>query len=105
MNNRLDEIRTYIDSLGNECDWFYNFNKQFFVEELKRELNSTHFLYNKDFNAVLKSECNDDVIYNITDGSFVVVHLTYQKENSINYPRYRIIDNIVDLKKFIKSKG
>ncbi|CUO20844.1 hypothetical protein [Clostridium paraputrificum] len=105
MNNILDDITTYIDSLGNECDWFYNFSKQFFEEELKRELNSTHFLYNKDFKAILKSECNDDVIYYIKDGSFIVVHLTYQKENAINYPRYKIIDNIVGLKKFIKSKG
>jgi len=101
VRNLIDEIITYINGLDDECNWFYNFNKKFFEEELKRELNSKHFLYNKDFKAILKSDCNDDVIYYINDNSFVIVHLTYQKENTINYPRYKIIDNIVDLKKFI----
>ncbi|GAA0086361.1 hypothetical protein UT300007_28000 [Clostridium sp. CTA-7] len=104
MGNLSDEIINYINGLDDECDWFYNFNKQFFEEELKRELNNNHFLFNKDFKAILKNECNDDVIYYISDGRFINVHLTYQLENSSNYPRYKIFDNIEELKEFIKSK-
>ncbi len=104
MRNLTGEIITYINSLDDECEWFYNFNKQFFEEELKRGLNKDHFLYDKDFNAILKNECNDDVIYSLNDSIFAVVHLTYQMENSRNYPRYKIFDDIEELKEFIKSK-
>ena len=97
----LDELAGYINKLDNECEWFYNFNREFFEKEIKKEMNSDHFLYNKKLKAILKSECNDDVIYYIEDKVFVVVHLTYQKESTPFYPRYEIIENIIELKKYI----
>lgn len=98
----VHKVVTYINSLDDDCNWFYNSNNDFFEKELKRELNNEHFLYNKDLKAILKNECNDDVIYYINDGSFVIVHLTYQVESSSRFPRYEVFNDIEELKEFLR---
>jgi len=56
--------------------------------ELSKELSSDHILYAKKALAVARREDNDDVVYWIKElDKFAVVHLTYGKEISPNFPK------------------
>ena len=56
-------------------------------KELEKELSLKHILYGKEAVAVARREDNDDVIFWIKYlNKFAVVHLTYSKETSSEYP-------------------
>ena len=61
----------------------------FFEEELARELHLSHRLYGLKAKCFAKSDSNDDVAFEIEDGSIAVVHLTYSVESSGNFPGYK----------------
>jgi hypothetical protein len=60
----------------------------FFVHELSKEVSKEHFLNWKKVTAIAKNAQSDDVLFSIEDSQYnlVVVHLTYSKENSTDYP-------------------
>ncbi|WP_324728257.1 hypothetical protein VO178_15650 [Lysinibacillus fusiformis] len=56
-------------------------------DELKKELSQQHILYGKKAIVVARREDNDDVIFWIeTMNKYAVVHLTYSKETTSEYP-------------------
>jgi hypothetical protein len=60
-------------------------------EELKRELSLNHILFRKKVVAVARREDNDDVVFWMSDiKRYAVVHLTYLKETSSEFPRTKL---------------
>jgi hypothetical protein len=56
--------------------------------ELIRELSSSHILYGKSAVAVARRQDNDDVVYWVNElDRYAIVHLTYAKENSTDFPK------------------
>ena len=54
------------DKYGDEFNWSmvpFSKAKGALVNELKREIGETHFLYHKTIYAVAKCDSNDDVLY------------------------------------------
>jgi hypothetical protein len=72
-------------------------NKAFFENELAKEINSNHPLFNKAVEAIAYSRMQDDVLFKINDDTFeyAVVHLTYSKtvEKSPKYPATKFYKN------------
>lgn len=64
-------------------------HKEFFEVELARELHLSHKLYGLKLKSFAKSSVNDDVAFEVEDGTVVVVDLTYSIENSGAYPFYK----------------
>ena len=59
--------------------------------ELVSELSSEHILNGKESIAVARRCDNDEVVYWIPElNKFAVVHLTYCKENSSEYPKTKL---------------
>ena len=72
------------DKYGDRFNWImipFTQGRGSLVEELKREIGSGHFLYDKMIYAVAKCESNDDVLY-VTGSEtgadiYYIFHLTY----------------------------
>ena len=65
----------------------FNQSEGSFVHELYSELSETHPLYKRKIRwAVARCYANDDVLFLGEDGVYYIVHLTYSKTNSQNYP-------------------
>lgn len=79
----------------------------FFVDELKREIGKSHFLYDKKIWAVAKCTSNDDVLYVATNGYgadiYYIFHLTYSENNSAGFPHYKELENLSAVKQFIEQ--
>ncbi|NRF96321.1 hypothetical protein HQN89_36870 [Paenibacillus frigoriresistens] len=74
------------------------------IDELKRELTSHHQLSGKMLNAVAQSEACDDVLYQDKESKqYYLVHLTWAKEKSIEYPKYKVFINLEDFIKYCKE--
>lgn len=56
--------------------------------ELIKELSSSHILYGKKAVAVARRQDKDDVVYWVNElDKYAIVHLTYNKENSSEFPK------------------
>lgn len=101
-------FRDLSDKYGEEFNWhMLPFSDKFFVEELKREIGSEHFLYNEDIWAVAKCDSNDDILY-VTgneDGKdcYYIFHLTYTKNNANGFPRSIKFIGIEAVKEYIEK--
>lgn len=78
-----------------------------YVEELKREIGTMHYLYEKDIWAVAKCDSNDDVLY-LTKGEngedcYYIFHLTYSANNAVSFPKCREFNTIEDVKDYIEK--
>ena len=93
-------VENFIEKYDEDFPWYVleGERHKVFEKQLHKEVISLHGLYDKkeSLRAVVKSECNDDVIF-VDDEYCYVVHLTWAKGNEI-YPRYQVmtIDNIPD---------
>ena len=80
--------------------------KEYFKSELVKEINKEHILYGIEVKEIARREDCDDVLFLLLDGSnrYAVVHLTWsgKSEDSKNYPRTRLYNNIEEL---IKEEG
>ena len=52
-------------------------NRRPFETELQRELSPAHPLFDIGAEAIGKSEANDDVLFQLQNGEFALVHLTW----------------------------
>lgn len=75
------------------------------AKELHRELCKTHPLYGIEAMAYAKSEANDDVLFSMDNGKCVIVHLTYSKEDTGEYPRFIEFYDIESALKYILNGG
>ncbi|NIT60695.1 MAG: hypothetical protein GWN00_32175 [Aliifodinibius sp.] len=61
-----------------------NDNSQNIESELKKELNEGHKLYGKRLKVKARRIDNDDVLFELSDGNYAVVHLTWSVKKEIN---------------------
>ena len=82
------------------------FTNKTFVEELRKEIGESHFLYNEKIYAVAKCDSNDDVYVcgreNEKD-AYYIFHLTWQSSNEKGFARYKKIVGINAVKEYIES--
>ncbi|WCN37019.1 hypothetical protein [Aneurinibacillus uraniidurans] len=70
-------------------------------DELKREINQYHPLACKLLNAIARSESCDDVLYQDKENHlYYLVHLTWAKEQSSQYPVFKIFFELEDFIKY-----
>lgn len=93
---------------GDSFHWhMLPFSEQRFVAELKREIGSNHFLYDKRIWAVAKCDSNDDVLF-VTENEYkedvyYIFHLTYTDYNAEGYPRSVELNGIKKVKEYIEK--
>ncbi|MDE7271961.1 MAG: hypothetical protein K2N95_02710 [Lachnospiraceae bacterium] len=79
-----------------------------FVNELKREIGQSHFLYNRKIWAVAKCDSRDDVLFvTVNDDRedvYYIFHLTYSDDNAIGYPQYKELNGVVKMKEYIEER-
>lgn len=82
------------------------------TKELEKEVSPKHILYGKVAIAVARREDNDDVIFWIQKlNKYAVVHLTYSKEISSEFPITRLFtlseleEHCKSVSKLHKTKG
>jgi len=90
---------------GEKFNWkMLSFIDKTYIQEAEQEIKKGHFLYGKRLWSVAKCTDNDDVLF-VTgnDGKdlYVILHLTYNDNQDINYPEYVLIDNIYELEKYL----
>jgi len=71
---------------------------QFFEDEHLREIPPSHALYGRKFQAIAKNSTCDDVLYQLDDGTFSQVQLTFTKappELPV-WPRHDEFKNLAD---------
>lgn len=86
--------------------WDEPVNAKAFEIELDRELHPSRFLYQfkGQFRAIAKNESNDDVIFEIKDRGFVLVHLTWSNnEPNEDYPKYKMLAQVSDINDVIDN--
>lgn len=75
--------------------------KDYFKEELYKEINKNHILYGIEVQELGRRENCDDVLFFLLDGTnrYAVVHLTWSQkiESDSCYPKTRIYINLADL--------
>lgn len=96
------------DKYGDDFNWhLLPVSNNTFVTELKKEIGTTHFLYEKDIRAVAKCDSNDDVLYVVRgdsgEGKYYIFHLTYSVNNVVGFPKYREFSTIEDVKDYIEQ--
>ena len=98
------------DKYGNDFNWHMvplSQSNGVLVKELKKEIGEEHFLYYKKIWAVAKCDSNDDVLY-LTgeDGKdvYYIFHLTYSKNNTVDFPKYKKFHNITAVKEYIEQE-
>ncbi|MCZ8347454.1 MAG: hypothetical protein O9346_13650 [Leptospiraceae bacterium] len=58
-----------------------DFEKEKIKEELFKEINNKHILFNKNVVPFIKRYDTDDVIFKLENESFALVHLTWSNKN------------------------
>ncbi|MBP2655185.1 MAG: hypothetical protein H6Q73_2754 [Firmicutes bacterium] len=76
-------------------------NKDFFKQELYRELCEEHILYGIQVKELARREDRDDVLFLLLDSSnrYAVVHLTWtgKEEKNSYFPATRLYSNFTDV--------
>jgi hypothetical protein len=65
--------------------------------ELQRELPPGHMLYGKTVVAKAIGYDPDDVVFQLEDGKFAAVHLTWKVESDTNWPFTLLFDSLKSL--------
>jgi len=75
---------------GDDFNWMnVNERGKSFLDELNSELISAHPLYRKAQAALAKCDSKDDVLFLLYDNSYAIVHLTYSRKNTNEFPLYK----------------
>jgi hypothetical protein len=93
-----------LDKYGDDFNWAKISEAGSFLDEVNSELNDTHPLFEKVVKAVAKCEANDDVLFLLNDSSWVIVHLTYSKNNEKGFPIYKSFSDLLSAMKYIEEQ-
>jgi hypothetical protein len=63
-------------------------SQTFYANEATKEIHSGHPLHGQTFTTFANCSACDDVAFSMTDGSFVIVHLTYNTNERPPWPRF-----------------
>lgn len=72
--------------------------------ELKREIAKGHPLWGVDVIAIAIGGNGDDVLFEIPNGKYAYVHLTWRKETKPDWPHCEIFENFEKAQEFIDSE-
>lgn len=64
-----------------------------FEKELARELCEKHVLYGVPAKIIARRQALDDYLFELSDGRFANVHLTWSHESNPTWPRTEIYDS------------
>lgn len=82
-------------------------DQSYYVDELRKEMNMSHPLHQKTLQAIAKCEANDDVLFICGDSgqqpSYVIVHLTWQMNNTAGFPRYESFVDVDSLREWLEK--
>lgn len=82
------------EKIGDDFNWvLLSDENTSFINEAKKEIGKEHSLYEYTLYPKAKCDSNDDVLYEIDNGKYVIIHLTYSTSNSLPYPKYTMFDN------------
>lgn len=98
----------YYTGLAKKYNYRFNWtdirnNGKPFLKELELELSETHPLYNRASAALLKCESNDDVLFQIDDDLYAIVHLTYSQKNEKGFPRHKVFTDLQEAFRHIEE--
>lgn len=71
--------------------WYWS-NEDLTIQ-LKKELTINHSLFNIDLKSIARRQDNDDVLFELSDGRFAIVHLTWSTSIDSTWPRFKLYDN------------
>ena len=71
------------------------------LAELNAELSNTHPLYQKAVKSIARCYPQDDVLYQLENGEYAIVHLTYSHTNVDGWPRFILFENLNDAERYI----
>ena len=97
-----DDLGWIQGKTNEDWDLVDNDNLQF-INELTKELNENHLLYNRVEKAIMRRYYQDDVLYLLKDGKFAIVHLTYSNNNLPGWPRYKEFTTFEEVKNYIEK--
>lgn len=92
---------------GENFNWhFIPFTEKFFVNQAKKEIKPGHPLFGRNMVSVYKCTSNDDVLF-VTEGKsgdlYIIIHLTYNDNNDVRYPRYNILGSLKEAEKYLRA--
>lgn len=69
------------------------------TKQLKKEIHYSHILYNKHIKTIARREDQDDVLFELEDKKFAVVHLTWRELPHANnmWPTTKMYNNWEDV--------
>ncbi len=93
------------EKYGKDFNWFMpSFIDKTYIQEAEKEIKEGHFLYGKKLYSVFKRKENNDVIF-VTGSNgkdlYIILHLTYEENQDVSYPKYELLDNIYEVKEFL----
>ncbi|MBR1737525.1 MAG: hypothetical protein IJ736_11010 [Firmicutes bacterium] len=77
---------------------------EYFVDELKKEVNESDGFLKNGVRAAAKCESEDNVLFCSKDGVWRIYHLTYSANNIKGYPKYIEFDSEKEAAEYIKNK-
>ena len=78
------------EKYGEAFNWWIPDNISFYDSEFKKELSDKHPLKRINVKAAAKNSRNDDILF-VSGEEYYLVHLTYSKEHSDEFPKYKIL--------------
>jgi len=72
-------------------------------EELNAQLGKKHPLYRKFNKPIARCYSQDDVLYQLNDGTYAIIHLTYSRSNQDGWPRFIAFKNLENAVKHIRA--
>lgn len=98
------EINKLIEKYGDDFNWFnIDFENKYFVDEALKEINQHHQLYCKIKNSIAKCSSNDDVLFQLVDNSYAIIHLTYNICQSSEFPKYIHFSNTSEVENYLEN--
>ena len=92
-----------IDKYGDEFKWReISDSGDYFLNQLNSEMPKGHVLYGKAKKAMAKCDSNDDVLFLLADDTWAIVHLTYSKSNTIDFPITEFFADIQDVMEYLE---
>ena len=73
-------------------------------EEARREITEAHPLHGADLYAIAECKMNHEVLFVTTDKCFVIVRLTYSKQNDGRYPKFTFFENFGGALEYIRTQ-
>jgi len=86
--------------------WEIPVNSEALENQFSGELDTSHYLYKfrNCVKAIAKRSDCDDVLFEIREMGYVLVHLTWSKQNSSKYPLYKVFPREVDVQIIIDEE-